>query len=76
MVVVDALRKVGTNATAAQLQAYLGNLRGWTGVNGVYDYRANPQRGVGINNVVMVRWDLAQNKGIPVSKLGGAPIGK
>jgi branched-chain amino acid transport system substrate-binding protein len=76
MVMVDALRKLGPNATAAQLHDYLISLRGWTGVNGTYDYRANPQRGVGVNNVVMVRWDLAQSKGIPVSKLGGAPISK
>jgi len=76
MVVVDALRKLGPNATAAQLHVYLNNLRGWTGVNGSYDYRTNPQRGVGESNVVMVRWDQQQSKGIAVSKLGGAPLGK
>ncbi|MGA2395231.1 MAG: ABC transporter substrate-binding protein [Candidatus Lustribacter sp.] len=76
MVVVDALRKIGPNATAAQLRTYMNGLRGWTGVNGSYDYKTNPQRGVGENNVVMVRWDQQANKGIAVSKLGGAPIGK
>jgi branched-chain amino acid transport system substrate-binding protein len=76
MVVVDALRKLGPNATAAQLHTYLNGLRGWTGVNGSYDYRTNPQRGVGESNVVMVRWDQQQNKGIAVSKLGGAPLPK
>jgi branched-chain amino acid transport system substrate-binding protein len=54
----------------------MNGLRGWTGVNGSYDYKTNPQRGVGENNVVMVRWDQQANKGIAVSKLGGAPIGK
>jgi branched-chain amino acid transport system substrate-binding protein len=76
MVVVDALRKLGPNATAAQLHTYLNGLRGWTGVNGSYDFRTNPQRGVGESNVVMVRWDQQQSKGIAVSKLGGAPLGK
>jgi branched-chain amino acid transport system substrate-binding protein len=74
MVVVDALRKLGPNATAAQLRTYLNNLRGWTGVNGPYDFRANPQRGIGENNIVMVRWDNTQNTAIPVSKLGGIPL--
>ena len=74
MVVVDALRKLGPDATAAKLRAYLNNLRGWTGVNGTYDFRANAQRGIGENNIVMVRWDQAQNAAVAVSKLGGAPL--
>lgn len=71
MVVVNAIRKLGTGVTAAQLRAYLAGLRGWTGVNGPYDYAANPQRGVGVNNVVIVRWDPARATGIPVSGFGG-----
>lgn len=76
MVVADAFRKLGPNATAAQLRAYLAGLRGWAGVDGVYDYPANPQRGVGVNNVVIVRWDQANGTGVAVSKFGGSPIGR
>jgi branched-chain amino acid transport system substrate-binding protein len=74
MVVVDAFRKLGPDASASKLRTYLNNLRGWTGVNGPYDYRANPQRGIGENNIVMVRWDQSQNAAVAVSKLGGAPL--
>ena len=73
LIVVDALRKLGVNATAAQLHAYLDGLRNWNGVNGTYDFEKYPQRGIGENNVIMVRWDQQQHKGIAVSKLGGAP---
>jgi hypothetical protein len=50
------------------------NLRGWTGADGPYDFRTNPQRGVGENNVVMVRWDAQRGVGVGVSRLGGAPL--
>jgi branched-chain amino acid transport system substrate-binding protein len=72
MLVVDALRKLGPDASAAKLRAYLLNVRGWVGVNGPYDFHANPQRGVGEANVVIVRWDPAANTAAAVSKPGGA----
>lgn len=49
-IVIDALRKVGPDATAAQL-------RGWNGINGSYDFAAHPQRGVGGEWIVLQRWD-------------------
>ncbi len=72
MIVVDALRKLGPDASAAKLRAYLLGVRGWVGVNGPYDFHANPQRGVGENNVVIVRWDAAATTAVAVSKPGGA----
>jgi branched-chain amino acid transport system substrate-binding protein len=74
MVIVDAIRKLGPDVTAAKLRDYLVNLHGWVGVNGPYDYRVNPQRGIGANNIVMVRWDAQANSGVAVSKFGGAPL--
>ena len=74
LLVVDALRKVGSDATAAKLRAYLNNLRGWVGVNGPYDFRTNPQRGIGVSNIIMVRWDGQANAGVVVSKFGGVPL--
>lgn len=72
--VIDAYKKLGLNATAAQIRDYLANLRGWVGINGAYDFRAVPQRGVGVKNVVIVRWDPAKETWVGVSKLGGAPL--
>lgn len=74
MVVVDAFRKIGADANAQKLRTYLNNLKGWTGVNGPYDYKANPQRGIGANNIVIVRYDAASGQGVGVSKPGGEPI--
>jgi len=72
ILLVEALRKLGPGASAASLRAYLVNLQGWVGADGPYDFRAAPQRGVGENNVVMVRWDVERGRGAAVSKLGGA----
>jgi branched-chain amino acid transport system substrate-binding protein len=74
MLLVDALKKLGTDATAPKLHDYLLKLGGWVGVNGPYDFVANPQRGVGGHNVVMVRWDVQKSKGEAVSDLGGTPL--
>jgi branched-chain amino acid transport system substrate-binding protein len=70
--VVDALRKLGTNATATQLRDYLINVKGWTGINGTYDFAKYPQRGIGgSGGIVMVRWDTAKGTWVPISGLGG-----
>jgi branched-chain amino acid transport system substrate-binding protein len=74
LIVVDALRKLGPYATAAQLRDYIANLRGWDGINGTYDFRAIPQRGVGIDSVIMVRWSPTKDSWAGVSKPGGMPL--
>lgn len=71
MLVIDALRKIGPDASAAKLRDYLDGLRGWSGANGAYDFRAAPQRGLGMSGVVMVRWDKAKNSWVGISKPGG-----
>ena len=74
LIVVDALRKLGLDATPLQLRDYLMNLRGWDGINGTYDFRAIPQRGVGIGSVIMVRWIKSKDTWVGVSKPGGSPL--
>lgn len=74
MLVATALRKLGPNATAAQLRAYITSLRGWVGVNGSYDFRRDPQHGVGINSVLVIRADQGGTKFTPVSRTGGTPL--
>ncbi len=73
-IVVDALKHVGLNASAAQVRDYIANLRGWVGVNGPYDFHAVPQRGIGMSAVSVVRWDPAANVWVGVSKPGGEPL--
>jgi branched-chain amino acid transport system substrate-binding protein len=53
---------------------YFQKLNGWVGVNGRYDFPKYPQRGLGEEATIMVRWDGAKNTWIPVSRPGGAPI--
>jgi branched-chain amino acid transport system substrate-binding protein len=72
VLLVDAVRKLGPDVSAAKLHDYLVNLRGWVGVNGTYDFRANPQRGLGQNNVIMVKFTNGGN--VAASKFGGVPL--
>lgn len=58
--VLDAFRHLGLDATPAQIKDYLsqtGKTHSFVGVYGKYDMQAVPQRGLGIPNVEMVRWD-------------------
>jgi branched-chain amino acid transport system substrate-binding protein len=73
-IVIDALRKLGPDATPPQIREYVANLRGWPGIVGTYDFRAVPQRGIDINQVVIVRWDAAKETWTGVSKAGGVPL--
>ena len=68
---IDAFKKIGTNVTAEQLNDYIQHLKGWVGINGVYDYTDGSQRGIGIDGVVMDRWDAAKDDFVIVSKPGG-----
>ena len=74
MVVVDALRKIGPNATADQLRSYLVNLQGYAGISGVHDFPKAPQRGLGANDAVVTRWEPAKGTWVPLSKRGGEPV--
>jgi branched-chain amino acid transport system substrate-binding protein len=75
MFVVDTLRRVGVDAPAAKIRDAMINSKGWVGANGVYNYSAYSQRGIGQGAIVMVRWDTSRGDFVPVSKLGGQPLG-
>jgi branched-chain amino acid transport system substrate-binding protein len=74
LIMMDGLRKLGLNATAAQLRDYALNVKGYTGIYGPFDFTANPGRGVGIDGVIIQRWDSAKNTFVAVSNPGGAPM--
>ena len=73
-IVVGALRKLGTDVPPAKLRAYLDDLRGYVGINGVYDFHAYPKDGVGANWAMIQRWDAAAQTFSGASKAGGAPL--
>ena len=73
LLVVEALRKLKPDATAEDLRAYLRELKGFAGVNGTYDFKAVPNRGLDESNVVVTRWDPAAQTWAVVSDPLGIP---
>jgi branched-chain amino acid transport system substrate-binding protein len=74
MILIDALRHLGPNATATQVRDYLEALHGYAGTDGIYDYRGGDQRGVGLTSIVMARWNPAKKTWETVSAPGGKPL--
>jgi branched-chain amino acid transport system substrate-binding protein len=73
-IIVDALKALPENATAAQLRDHLIHLKGQPGVGGMYDFEATPQRGLSINSIVVTRWDPPAGKWLAVTQPGGTPV--
>jgi branched-chain amino acid transport system substrate-binding protein len=71
LILLDAYRHAGDNATAAQIRDYVNNLHGFAGINGIYDFRSGDQHGVGENGVVIVRYNPSNDTFAPVSKRSG-----
>jgi branched-chain amino acid transport system substrate-binding protein len=74
MVVIAALRQLGTGVDATKLHAYLEQLHSFAGTNGIFDYRDGNQRGVALSSVVIVRWNPASATFSTVSEAGGKPL--
>lgn len=72
-VIVDAFRKLGTKATAAQIRDYIEHVKGYPSINGMMDFTDGNQRGIGEVGVVIVQWDPSKRAFVPVSRYGGAP---
>jgi branched-chain amino acid transport system substrate-binding protein len=71
MIIVSALRHLGTHATAQQIRDYILNLHGFIGANGVYDFSSGDQRGIGQNSIVVARWAPEQTTWVQVSRPRG-----
>jgi branched-chain amino acid transport system substrate-binding protein len=74
--VIDALRKLGAKASAQQVRDHIANQTDYVGVNGIYDFKAVPQRGLTVKNALVTRWDPAADTWNVVSQLTGAPVQK
>jgi branched-chain amino acid transport system substrate-binding protein len=71
LLVMEAFRKYGTDATAEQLRSYVAGTRNWAGINGRYDFVTHPQRGVGPDGALLVRWVKAKGTWESASGQGG-----
>jgi branched-chain amino acid transport system substrate-binding protein len=73
MIMVDALRALGTDATAEQFKNYLNNLHDYAGISGIYDFRKDPH-GITIDDMIMMRWDVTKQGWVKASKFGAYPL--
>ena len=73
-VVADALNKLPAGADAKALHDFLVSWQGHIGAEGVYDFKKTPQRGLNIDNAVVVRWEPSAKEWHLVSNLRGTPI--
>jgi branched-chain amino acid transport system substrate-binding protein len=73
ILVMDALRKVPADPTAAQLHAYFAHLHDWPGANAIYDFRFG-ERGSGQDGFELARFNAAASDFEPISKPGGIPL--
>ena len=74
LIVVDALRTLGPDATAKQIRDYIANLTNFAGVDGFYNFKENPERGLGPDSAIVVRYDPAKQAFVWLTKPGGAPL--
>jgi branched-chain amino acid transport system substrate-binding protein len=72
-VVLDAYRHTGLNATATQLRDYVEKIKTFPGINGMMNYTDGSQRGLGVDGVVIIRWNETKGDFDPVSGPGGVP---
>ncbi len=74
LIAISALNKLPADADATALRDYMLNLKGFAGINGVYDMTKVPQRGIGVDAVVMTLWQPEQKNWVVVSKPTGLPF--
>ncbi len=74
LLVLDALQKLGPDATAAQLREKLASTQGFVGIKGRYDFVDEPQRGLNESEAVVTRWVPASHAWVPVSEPRGVPL--
>jgi branched-chain amino acid transport system substrate-binding protein len=75
-IIIDALCALPPGTDSAQLLDYLQHLAGAAGVNGIYDFRKSPQRGLSLDNVIVTRWNPNQERWDAVAGPTGIPLSK
>ena len=68
---IAALERLGVDADAAAVRAYITKLRGWIGIDGVYDFVGFPQRGLDASSGQVSGWDPVKRDFVAVSKRAG-----
>ncbi len=71
LIVVDAIKHLGPNASPGDYRKYINGLHGFAGIDGIYDFRDGSGHGIGQNGVIMTRWNAAADDFKQVSKRSG-----
>jgi branched-chain amino acid transport system substrate-binding protein len=74
LIVVAALKALGPGASAEQVRNYIANLTDFAGIDGMYDFKANPERGLGPDSSIVVRYDAKEKAWVWLTHPGGAPL--
>jgi branched-chain amino acid transport system substrate-binding protein len=74
LIIIDALRHIGTNATPKQVLDHILALKHFPGSDGYYDFTDGSQRGIGLDALVICRWDPAKKTWVAASEPGGKPL--
>lgn len=74
VIVVNALRALGPDVSADKLRDYIENLHGFTGISGDYDFRDGSQRGLSVDNLLVMKWDPPKDTWTALSGPGGRPM--
>ena len=77
LILVSALRKLGTGATAQQIHSYISGLTSFAGIDGTYNFKASQpdNRGLTIKDVYITEWDKAKNDWTAASGPAGEALG-
>ena len=57
LIIVAGLRKLGPDASAGQLKDFIANLTDFPGVDGIYDFKQYPERGLGPDASTVTTYD-------------------
>ena len=74
--VIAALRKLGPKATAKDIKDFVDAQTAFPGINGIYDFKTVPQRGLTVKNALVTRWTPAADTWTVVSEPTGTPLAK
>lgn len=74
LIVIAALESLGPDASADQVRQYIANLTNFAGIDGIYDFKTHPERGLGPDSAIVVRYDAKDKAWTWLTKPGGAPL--
>jgi branched-chain amino acid transport system substrate-binding protein len=77
LILIDALKKLGTGASAAQIQHYISTLNGFTGINGAYNFTDTSipdNRGLTIQSVYITQWSKSAGNWVQASGPAGQSL--